>query len=105
MLSQLLKFTRGYSRVYFLLERPEGQRRERGSSFAIPDKVHNHMTNPPTVYSEKLIEIRITLRTNQHATLLSVYAFTMDGSDKEKNLFYGSLERPYKRHRKLIAFG
>ena len=51
------------------------------------------MTNPSTVYSERLIEIRSTLSKNQHATLLSVYAPTMDGSDEEIDMFYRSLEK------------
>ena len=83
--------TSGYT--FYWSGLPEDQRRQRGVGFAVSDRINKQIVNPPTIYSERLIKIRLILNKKQHATLLSVYAPTMDSSEEEKNTFYGSLEK------------
>ena len=74
----------GYT--FFWKGRPPGSPRIQGVGFAVRSSLLPSFTESPVGISERLMSMRIPLTRGRFATLLSVYAPTLDSSDEEKTL-------------------
>lgn len=83
----------GLGYTFFWKGKSQESPRIHGVGFAIRTKLvadHNLM---PTYFSERLMSVRIPLEGENHATIFSAYAPTLDKEDEEKFEFYDSLRR------------
>lgn len=68
-----------------------GAPRIHGVAFAIKTRLLNSIPQSPTGHNERLITWRIPLSNKRHATLVNVYAPTLDSADELKDQFYAQL--------------
>ena len=67
-----------------------GEKREAGVGFAIKNKNFAQGMNPNPI-NERLMTLRIQLKSGAHLTLISAYALTMQRTQEEKDEFYEKL--------------
>lgn len=86
----------------------EGVPRIHGVGFAVRTSLLSSIPQTPTGQSERLMSWRIPLSNSRHATLISVYAPTLDSNEDIKDSFYGHLNevlRTIPREDKIIILG
>ncbi|GFS21415.1 RNA-directed DNA polymerase from mobile element jockey-like protein [Elysia marginata] len=81
----------GYT-LYWSGRQPE-QRRISGVGIMIKDSLSSKLETLPTGYSDRIMSMRLALDKNQHLTLFSVYAPTLQAEPVEKDNFYSELGR------------
>lgn len=79
--------------IRILLKRadPE-QSRSHSVGFAIRNSLLPKLTEQPVGFNERLMTLCIQLVKNQHSTIISAYAPTLDSYDIEKGTFYAQLD-------------
>ena len=87
---QLSETKAGYT--FFWSGRGSDERREAGVGFAIKSNLVGKLTSLPKGINDRLISLRLPLRGNRHATLISAYAPTMTNLEETKDKFYDDLE-------------
>ena len=98
----------GEGYTFFWKGLPEDERRLHGVGFAIKSKLLDNIPESPQGISERLMTWRIPLVKGRFATLLSVYAPTLDADDNTKDAFYESLDAALSRipdSDKLVLMG
>ena len=73
--------------TFFWIGKEPGIRREAGVGFEIANKLVKQLTMLPTVISERLITLRISIGKTRYATIISGYAPTMTNPDQTKEEF------------------
>ncbi|GFR91966.1 craniofacial development protein 2 [Elysia marginata] len=81
----------GYT-LYWSGRQPE-QRRISGVGIMIKDSLAYKLETLPTGHSDRIMSMRLPLDKNQHLTLFSVYAPTLQAEPVEKDSFYSELGR------------
>ncbi|GFS23809.1 craniofacial development protein 2 [Elysia marginata] len=81
----------GYT-LYWSGRQPE-QRRISGVGIMIKDSLASKLETLPTGHSDRIMSMRLPLDKNQHLTLFSVYAPTLQAEPVEKDSFYSELGR------------
>lgn len=71
--------------------KPEAERRLSGVGFMIKDSIVAKLENLPTGHSDRIMQMRLNLKNNQHATLFSVYSPTLQADISVKEKFYTDL--------------
>ncbi|XP_047470214.1 craniofacial development protein 2-like [Penaeus chinensis] len=71
--------------------KPEAKGRLYGMGFMIRSTIASKLENLPTGHSEQIISMRLPLWNEQHATMFSVYAPTLQAAPTEKEEFYTDL--------------
>lgn len=67
------------------------KRRRSGVGFMIRDSIATKLASLRTGHSDRIISMRLPLRDQQHATLLIVYATTLQADPADKDKFYSDL--------------
>ncbi|CAH1266354.1 Hypp3340 [Branchiostoma lanceolatum] len=67
------------------------ERRQSGVGFMIENSIANKLQNLPVGHSDRLMSLRLPLQDNQFATLISVYAPTLQADPGTKEVFYSEL--------------
>ena len=86
----------------------EGAARIHGVAFAIKTKLLNNIPQSPIGHNERLMTWRIPLTNRRHATLVNVYAPTLNSDDNVKDQFYAQLHeiiQAIPREDKIILLG
>ncbi|GFS16044.1 craniofacial development protein 2 [Elysia marginata] len=81
----------GYT-LYWSGRQPE-QRRISGVGIMIKDSIASKLETLSTGHSDRIMSMRLPLDKNQHLTLFSVYAPTLQAEPVEKDSFYSELGR------------
>ena len=81
----------GYT--FFWRGLPQNDRRIHGVGFAIRTKLLAHLSELPCGINERLMKTRLELAHNQHMTVISAYAPTLDADDEVKEAFYAALHK------------
>jgi len=102
--TEFAEFGAGYT--FFCSGQPEGQPRQAGVGFTVRTSMLSYIEQPPIGISPRLMTLRLRLRSDFSAVLVSAYASTMTATDVDKEAFYESLNSvirsvPYK-HRLFI---
>uniref|UniRef100_UPI00398F4583 craniofacial development protein 2-like n=1 Tax=Pristiophorus japonicus TaxID=55135 RepID=UPI00398F4583 len=103
---QLKEHSGGYT--FFWKGKPEAERCFHGIGFAVKNELVDRLKNSPCGVTERLMTLRITLSRNQCATVISVYAPTLNAMDEAKEDIYSNLETSLSRvpaGDKLILLG
>uniref|UniRef100_H3AI42 Endonuclease/exonuclease/phosphatase domain-containing protein n=1 Tax=Latimeria chalumnae TaxID=7897 RepID=H3AI42_LATCH len=64
-----------------------------GVGFAIKNELINQLNEFPIGINERLMTLRLNLVGNRYATIISVYAPTLDADDEIKEEFYSNLDQ------------
>jgi len=88
---QLREELGGYT--FFWKGKDENEPRIHGVGFAIRNEIVDKLTELPVGINERLMTLRIQLDSNQHATIISAYAPTLDKDDEVKETFYSDLDQ------------
>ena len=67
------------------------ERRDSGVGFAIRNTIMHLLKEDPSPVSDRIITMRLPLKKNAYATIVSVYAPTMTNSEETKKAFYSQL--------------
>ncbi|VDL99432.1 unnamed protein product [Schistocephalus solidus] len=86
---QLENVGAGYT--FFWIGRPRAERRDAGVSFAILNDIVGRLPCLPQGINDRLMSLRLPLRGDQFATILSAFAPPMTSSDAAKDKFYENL--------------
>jgi len=102
--SEFVEVGAGYT--FFCIGQPEGQPRQAGVGFAVKTSMLPYIEQPPTGISPRLMTLRLRLRPDLCAVLISAYAPTLMAADADKEAFYENLNSaigsvPYK-HRLFV---
>ncbi|CAH1249934.1 Hypp8727 [Branchiostoma lanceolatum] len=81
----------GTNYTFFWKGRDAIERRIHGVGFAVRTSIVNRYNLVPTAINERLMTLRVPLPDNNHLTLISVYAPTLDSEDDVKESFYATL--------------
>lgn len=81
----------GSQYTFFWKGKDQNERRIHGVGFAIKSSLVDKYNLSPTALNERLITIRIPMSRNQHMTIISAYAPTMNSADIVKEEFYSTL--------------
>ena len=76
---------------FFWSGKPVEERREAGVGFAIKKNIVIKLTEIPQPVSDIIMTMRLPLRKDNFATIISVYAPTMTNPDENKEAFYNQL--------------
>ncbi|XP_062862816.1 uncharacterized protein LOC134324867 [Trichomycterus rosablanca] len=88
---QLKQEKGGYT--FFWKGKPANEPQIHGMGFAIKNSLINYLYELPVGINERLMTIRLMLASSQMATVISVYAPTLDAQDKVKEAFYADLDK------------
>lgn len=69
----------------------EGEHRVAGVGFAIKSELVRHLEELPTGVNERIMTMRLPLKCGRFATVISIYAPTLQSSDEVKGTFYNKL--------------
>ncbi|VDL96483.1 unnamed protein product [Schistocephalus solidus] len=86
---QLEEVGAGYT--FFWSGRPKAERRDTGVAFAILNDIVGRLPCLPQGINDRLMSLRLPLRGDQFATIISAYAPPMTSSDAAKDKFYEDL--------------
>lgn len=86
---QLNEIGAGYS--FFWKGRSLDMPRQHGVGLAIKTRIVNDLNLYPTGVNERIMYLRIPLSNGLHATVISVYAPTMNSDEEAKDTFYSTL--------------
>ncbi|VDL94862.1 unnamed protein product [Schistocephalus solidus] len=86
---QLEEFGAGYT--FFWSGRPKAERREAGVAFAIRNDIVGRLPCLPQGINDRLMRLRLPIRGDQFATIISAYAPMMTSSDAAKGKLYDDL--------------
>ena len=89
--SSLEEVGAGYT--FFWRGKPEGIARTSGVGFAIRTSLARNLESLPTGVSDRLMVLRLKLKRQTYATIVSAYAPTMTHTDEVKDSFYEDLDR------------
>lgn len=81
----------GANYTFFWKGKDAEDRRIHGIGFAIKSSLVNHYNLAPTAINERLMTLRVPLPDNNHLTLISVSAPTLDSEEDLKGSFYTAL--------------
>ena len=84
----------GYT--FFWSGKEEHERRESGVGFAIRNSIVESLEQEPTAISDRIITMRLSLKKNVYATIVSAYAPTMTNLEENKEEFYNKLRDTIK---------
>ena len=76
--------------------KPKTEKRLSGVGFMVKDSIATKLSNLPTGHTDRIMSMRLPLGNQQHATLFSVYAPTLQADSSEKDKFYADLRRLLK---------
>jgi exonuclease III len=76
--------------------KPKTEKRLSGVGFMVKDSIATKLSNLPTGHTDRIMSMRLPLGKQQHATLFSVYAPTLQADSSEKDKFYADLRRLLK---------
>ena len=79
----------GYT--FFWSGREVAERREAGVGFAIRNSIVQCLELDPTAVNDRIITMRLPLKKNAYATIISAYAPTMTNPEENKEGFYSTL--------------
>ena len=79
----------GYT--FFWSGREVAERREAGMEFAIKNSIVQCLEQEPTAVNNRIVTMRLPLKKNAYATIISAYAPTMTNPEKIKEGFYSTL--------------
>ncbi|VDL93575.1 unnamed protein product [Schistocephalus solidus] len=79
----------GYT--FFWSGRPKAERRDAGVAFAMQKDIVGHLPCLPQGINDRLMGLRLPLREDNLATIISTYAPPMTSSDAAKDKFYEDL--------------
>ena len=94
--------------TFFWSGKPAAEKREAGVGFAIRSKLVPSLKEKPKAINCRLMTVRLALPQQRCATLISVYAPTLQHSDESKEEFYSELRNvidSVPRQDKLIILG
>ena len=77
--------------TFFWSGKPAAEKREAGVGFAIRSKLVPSLKEKPKAINCRLMTVRLALPQQRCATLISVYAPTLQHSDESKEEFYSEL--------------
>ena len=77
--------------TFFWSGKASGLKREAGVGFAIKNSLVPKLMGKPKAINDRLMTVRLPLTKKRCATLISVYAPTMQYSDEDKEKFYSEL--------------
>ncbi|PFX34407.1 Craniofacial development protein 2 [Stylophora pistillata] len=78
--------------TFFWKGKEQDQRRIHGVGFSIRNYLLTKLTEQPVRINERLMTLRIGLKRNQNATVISAYAPTLDAEEEVKEAFYADLD-------------
>ena len=84
----------GYT--FFWSGKGEEERREAGVGFAIRNSIMPYLEQEPTAINDRIISMRLPLKKNDYATIVSAYAPTMTNPEENKEEFYSQLRETVK---------
>ena len=84
----------GYT--FFWSGKKEEERREAGVGFAIKNSIASCLEQEPTAINDRIITMRLPLKKNAYATIVSAYAPTMTNPEENKEEFYSKLRETIK---------
>ena len=84
----------GYT--FFWSGKGENERRDAGVGFAVKNSIAQCLEQDPTAVNERIITMRLPLRKNAYATIVSTYAPTMTNPQENKEDFYSKLRETVK---------
>ncbi|BHF58077.1 hypothetical protein SprV_0100102600 [Sparganum proliferum] len=87
--SQLVEVGAGYT--FFWSRRPMAQRRDADVAFAIRNAIVERLPCLPLIINDRLSGLRLPLRGNKLAIIISVYATPMTSPDSARAKFYEDL--------------
>ncbi|VDL88009.1 unnamed protein product [Schistocephalus solidus] len=93
---------------FFWSGRQKAERRDAGVAFAIRNDIIGHLPYLPQGINDRLMSLRLPLRGDQFATIISAYAPPMTSSDAAKDKFYEDLHAllaTVPKEDKLIVLG
>ena len=74
--------------TFYWSGKPNGERREAGVGFAIKRDIVVKLTEMPHPVSDRIMTMRIPLKKDRNATIISAYAPTMTNPEENKKTFY-----------------
>lgn len=98
----------GEGYTFFWKGLQEGAPRIHGVAFAVKTSLLSSIPQTPTGHSERLMSWRIPLTNRRHATIINVYAPTLNSDEEIKDSFYQHLNeivQAIPREDKLILLG
>ncbi|VDL97656.1 unnamed protein product [Schistocephalus solidus] len=98
----------GAGYTFFWSGRPKAERRDAGVAFAIRNDIVGRLPCLPQGINDRLMSLRLPLRGDQFATIISAYAPPMTSSDAAKDKFYEDLHAllaTVPKEDKLIVLG
>ena len=84
----------GYT--FFWSGKGEEERREAGVGFAIRNSIIPYLEQEPTAINDRIISMRLPLKKNDYAMIISAYAPTMTNPEENKEEFYSKLRETVK---------
>ena len=81
----------GAGYTFFWSGKPATEKRLSGVGFMIRTSIASKLENLPTGHSDRIMSMRLPLKSKQYATLFSVYAPTLQAEPAEKDKFYSEL--------------
>uniref|UniRef100_A0A183T4R7 Uncharacterized protein n=1 Tax=Schistocephalus solidus TaxID=70667 RepID=A0A183T4R7_SCHSO len=81
----------GAGYTFFWSGRPKAERRDAGVAFAIRNDIVGRLRCLPQGINDRLTNLRLPLRRDKFATIISAYAPSMTSSDAAKDKFYEDL--------------
>ena len=73
--------------------KPSTERRLSGVGFMVKTSIASKLESLPTGHSDRIISMRLSLKNQQHVTLFSIYAPTLQADPADKDKFYSDLRR------------
>ena len=87
---QLTEKGAGYT--FFWKGKEENEQRIHGVGFAVKNELIRNLEELPVGVSERLMTLRLKLKSNQQATVISAYAPTLQAEPEDKEIFYSTLD-------------
>ncbi|XP_022793399.1 craniofacial development protein 2-like [Stylophora pistillata] len=87
---QLTEKGAGYT--FFWKGKEENKQRIHGVGFAVKNELIRNLEELPVGVSECLTTLRLKLKSNQQATVISAYAPTLQAEPEDKEIFYSTLD-------------
>ena len=103
---QLQEAKAGYT--FFWKGLPKTEKRIHGVGFAVRTAMLDRLKELPVGISERLMTLRLEIAKNQHMSVISAYAPTLDADDEHKEAFYSALDLAISRTPatdKLVVLG
>ncbi|PFX12708.1 hypothetical protein AWC38_SpisGene23289 [Stylophora pistillata] len=83
---------RGAGYTFFWMGKEENEQRIHGVGFALKKELIRNLEELPVGVSERLMTLRLKLKSNQQATVISAYAPTLQVEPEDKEIFYSTLD-------------